>query len=380
LLLLLMSSKRGRKRNDNLPPNRARDVQRAFRARRAAHLQALESRVTELEEENNHLRAALNLPPANRPPLGKGPTGKDKPKNSESSAAGGNHPLLSSRESSSADSPSSIRTGSVSPSSMPSSSTATRSVPVIQSSNWDQSLIMNDQSPELPAASTSTYHLPPMSAPKPIQYNSYPNPAPMTTSRNSLSGGSMYMNYSHSADRPMSSASYTASTTYMVRGDNREDPRQYSYSQPTFSSPHEPSLSHPSPTSPIPHMHPQQQHHNHNPHQQQHPHQHQHQQPHNSHSQHSSHSQHPSHAIHREPTPANSYPGPRRSQTDPAHFQGNVEHFNHLATPLQSQHHIRLPSPPRLQDGSRLHETPAHMNGSQSTRIFDQQGRLHPMS
>ena len=36
---LKMSSKRGRKRNDNLPPNRARDVQRAFRARRAAHLQ-----------------------------------------------------------------------------------------------------------------------------------------------------------------------------------------------------------------------------------------------------------------------------------------------------------------------------------------------------
>lgn len=35
----LMSSKRGRKRNDTLPPNRARDVQRAFRARRAAHLQ-----------------------------------------------------------------------------------------------------------------------------------------------------------------------------------------------------------------------------------------------------------------------------------------------------------------------------------------------------
>ena len=34
-----MSSKRGRKRNDNLPPNRARDVQRAFRTRRAAHLE-----------------------------------------------------------------------------------------------------------------------------------------------------------------------------------------------------------------------------------------------------------------------------------------------------------------------------------------------------
>ncbi|EJD06762.1 uncharacterized protein FOMMEDRAFT_144674 [Fomitiporia mediterranea MF3/22] len=75
-----MSSKRGRKRNDNLPPNRARDVQRAFRARRAAHLQALEDRVAELEEENDNLRAALNLPPASRPPLGRGPTGKDKAK------------------------------------------------------------------------------------------------------------------------------------------------------------------------------------------------------------------------------------------------------------------------------------------------------------
>ncbi|KZT29694.1 hypothetical protein NEOLEDRAFT_1020572, partial [Neolentinus lepideus HHB14362 ss-1] len=75
-----MSSKRGRKRNDNLPPNRARDVQRAFRARRAAHLQAMEKRLEEVEEENSRLRAALNLPPANRPPLGKGPTGKDKPK------------------------------------------------------------------------------------------------------------------------------------------------------------------------------------------------------------------------------------------------------------------------------------------------------------
>ncbi|TBU55317.1 hypothetical protein BD310DRAFT_960926 [Dichomitus squalens] len=82
-----MSSKRGRKRNDNLPPNRARDVQRAFRARRAAHLEALENRVAELEEENNTLRAALSLPPANRPPLGKGPTGKDKPKASGSKSA-----------------------------------------------------------------------------------------------------------------------------------------------------------------------------------------------------------------------------------------------------------------------------------------------------
>ncbi|KAF8558221.1 hypothetical protein OG21DRAFT_1380900, partial [Imleria badia] len=109
-----MSSKRGRKRNDNLPPNRARDVQRAFRARRAAHLQALEMRVSELEEENNCLRAALNLPPANRPTLGKGPTGKDKPKTLDN--PGGSQSTPKSRDSSPiGESPSPRRSESASP-------------------------------------------------------------------------------------------------------------------------------------------------------------------------------------------------------------------------------------------------------------------------
>lgn len=71
------ASKRGRKRNDNLPPNRARDVQRAFRARRAAHLHDLESRVEILETENYRLRQMLSLPPSDRQPLGRGPTGRD---------------------------------------------------------------------------------------------------------------------------------------------------------------------------------------------------------------------------------------------------------------------------------------------------------------
>ncbi|QRV75051.1 Serine carboxypeptidase S28 [Ceratobasidium sp. AG-Ba] len=71
------ASKRGRKRNDNLPPNRARDVQRAFRARRAAHLHELEHRVEVLETENYRLRQMLSLPPSDRQPLGRGPTGRD---------------------------------------------------------------------------------------------------------------------------------------------------------------------------------------------------------------------------------------------------------------------------------------------------------------
>lgn len=71
-------SKRGRKRDDNLPPNRARDVQRAFRARRASHLEALEARVVILEEENARFRLMLSLPPSERSPLGTGPTGRGK--------------------------------------------------------------------------------------------------------------------------------------------------------------------------------------------------------------------------------------------------------------------------------------------------------------
>ncbi|KAG8970254.1 hypothetical protein FRC03_010444 [Tulasnella sp. 419] len=69
---------RGRKRDDTLPYNRARDVQRAFRARRAAHLESLEERVLDLEAENAELRTLLNLPQSARPPLGKGPTGRGK--------------------------------------------------------------------------------------------------------------------------------------------------------------------------------------------------------------------------------------------------------------------------------------------------------------
>jgi hypothetical protein len=61
-------SRRGRKQNDSLPPSRSRDVQRAFRARRAERLAYLEARVVELEAENADLRARLGLPEPIRPP------------------------------------------------------------------------------------------------------------------------------------------------------------------------------------------------------------------------------------------------------------------------------------------------------------------------
>ncbi|WVQ85333.1 hypothetical protein IAT38_007498 [Cryptococcus sp. DSM 104549] len=69
---------RGRKPNDHLPPSRAREVQRAFRLRRAEHLASLEERILHLENENNQLRQLLSLPLAERPRIGSGPTGRGK--------------------------------------------------------------------------------------------------------------------------------------------------------------------------------------------------------------------------------------------------------------------------------------------------------------
>ncbi|QRV93338.1 bZIP transcription factor [Ceratobasidium sp. AG-Ba] len=85
-------SSRGRKRNDNLPPSRAREVQRAFRARRKQHLAALEERIDILETENARLRQMLALPPSDRQPLGRGPTGREPPRRVSTPAASGSAP------------------------------------------------------------------------------------------------------------------------------------------------------------------------------------------------------------------------------------------------------------------------------------------------
>ncbi|KAB5590444.1 hypothetical protein CTheo_6107 [Ceratobasidium theobromae] len=89
-------SSRGRKRNDNLPPSRAREVQRAFRARRKQHLAALEERIDVLEAENARLRQMLALPPSDRAPLGRGPTGREPPRRTGTDAGTSTAPLATS--------------------------------------------------------------------------------------------------------------------------------------------------------------------------------------------------------------------------------------------------------------------------------------------
>lgn len=314
-----MSSKRGRKRNDNLPPNRARDVQRAFRARRAAHLEALEQRVSELEEENDCLRQALNLPPANRPLLGKGPTGKDKPKLNESAQL-----FSSSRDSSSADadSPTSTRTSSLSPSAI-TASMPSRSVQVVDATTPWEPLVVNDHADSQLSTASPTFQLPPMSAPlpsKPFQYPSVYHSPPMhamsPAARHSISGPLYTMDSQtfapQSEDRPMSTT-YGSNGSYMMRMDGmREQQRQpdYSYHQSPYDSHTASSMSAESPPATAP-----------------------------------AHSQ--SHLSQRESYSASlAYPH-RRSQTEPQYTLG----FSHLPPPPPpSQNLMRPQSPLRLQE------------------------------
>ncbi|KAI0297239.1 hypothetical protein B0F90DRAFT_1740393 [Multifurca ochricompacta] len=326
-----MSSKRGRKRNDNLPPNRARDVQRAFRARRAAHLDALEQRVAELEEENGNLRAALNLPPANRPPLGKGPTGKDKPKTPSAPPPRPSAPLDAvSHAGSSADSPTSTRAQSLSPSTITSTMRPSQNaVHSLEGSSWDQGIIMGEeQNHSAPHASSPStgYPLPgvPPHTKPPSQY-SYSSPA-QSSSRTTLPG-TMYMptvpqgtqNFSHPTDRPLSEA--YASGNYPVR-DPRDDQQRFSYSQPSYSGPEAAHLSQHSPSTSL-----------HYPQQQQ-----------------------------RDPSPAQTpLPfAPRRSITDPQGFSSLVNQYPHLPPPPA----LRRLSPPRLAESS--HSVRPSFNGGSS--------------
>ncbi|GLB40518.1 hypothetical protein LshimejAT787_0803890 [Lyophyllum shimeji] len=253
-LFIIMSSKRGRKRNDNLPPNRARDVQRAFRARRAAHLLALEQRVSELEAENAKLRKMVGWPPDDRPPLGKGPTGKDKPSAMDTTTG-----------------KSSSRTSSLSPSAMASSS---RTMHVIDPDAWEQALTMNDHDhpADVGPASEPSYQLPPMATPistKPI-YPSYgtaglSSSLPSSASRSPIppSTSAMYMNspanYSHSSNERHLTGSYS-SPSFVGRGGEMRvgSPRQhYAYHQPAYQN-HDPTMhpqSPPPPSTPPAHSH-----------------------------------------------------------------------------------------------------------------------------
>ncbi|THH10895.1 hypothetical protein EW145_g1020 [Phellinidium pouzarii] len=172
---------------------------------------ALEERVAELEDENDGLRAALNLPPAHRPPLGRGPTGKDKAKTFKREST-------SQADSMAGEGSASPRTSTSSPHSI------IQQLPAIsqpgaagESSGglWDHALTMPQQdeyasdregmqsavSANVPSASTSY-------VPEPhFRFD----PGSPSRSRSSLSGAlyppSGAPGYNHSTDRPSTSSS-----------------------------------------------------------------------------------------------------------------------------------------------------------------------------
>lgn len=213
------------------------------------------------------MRAALNLPPANRPVLGKGPTGKDKPKPytprsqaqtgldhaepvastsaispSSSSSLTPAVPPISRNESPSSGS---TRTHSLSPTNItpalhhsPQQATA--------SMDWEE-VMMRKERPDPHQASpvSAGYPISPLSTTQ--THPSYPYPPASSTSRQ-MTMAQVYM-------QPMPQ-SYTTHTT-----DRQQPPadvysestvdRRYSYSQPSYSSMHDSShMHHPAAHSP----------------------------------------------------------------------------------------------------------------------------------
>ncbi|KAF8529823.1 hypothetical protein JB92DRAFT_2859800 [Gautieria morchelliformis] len=234
-----MSSKRGRKVNKDLPPSRARDVQRAFRARRAAHLEALEDRVSVLEQENSLLRAALKLPPSDRPLLGRGPTGKEKPKSIFGTETP--EPQLVETIRRASVSTASTEASNVSQNRSPNSSTTApyiqgdRSTQSFEFPQWDNALMIHednmvDSSDSSPPAEG---HVPPPLKLSPVSFFNH-HPLPL---RHSDAGGVVSPESVHSRSNSYSQSSSassagpdTFSPVYML-AEMPEDSPNLNYSQ-----------------------------------------------------------------------------------------------------------------------------------------------------
>ena len=180
----------------------------------------------------------MNLPPANRPPFGKGPTGKDKPKRPSARPPRVSTDLeLVSKAGSSADSPTSTRAQSLSPSTTASMLPSSNSVHGLEGGSWDQSMLMgeeqNQHTPHLSPPSTG-YPLPGLrphtKAPSRFTY-----PSPAQSSRTTFPG-TMHLpvtskgpqNFGHPTDRPLTEAH---GGNYPLR-DIGEEQQRFPHSQP----------------------------------------------------------------------------------------------------------------------------------------------------
>lgn len=288
----------------------------------SAYFQALEDRVSELEEENNCLRAALNLPPAHRPPLGKGPTGKDKPRDFEDRG----EPFTPTTSHTGSSPESSTSTGSFSPSTVTGSMRP--SPHSMDGPQWDHALVMEDDpdddshiggmSSSLPSSSTC-YPLPTSTNSSIRRPNSqqYPYDDPV----NRIHMPPIQSGYPESLARP---PNLQYGHSYSARGDlHQPQPQmhqQYVYSAPPFSTHHE-SGSMPSHA-------------------------------------------HPSYAAQsRDDAIGQQQYLHRRSSTDPQGYRLLNNQYIHLPSPQELAQGIRLSSSPRLQNPHGPVASPHHRQG-----------------
>lgn len=220
-------------------------------------MQALEDRVTVLEQENSLLRAALKLPPPDRPLLGRGPTGKEKPK----SIFGHETPEPQLVESIRRASVSTVSTeaSNVSQARSPSSSATApythgeRSTQSFEFPQWDNALMIHedmvDSSDGSPPAEG---HIPPPLKLSPVSFFTHPPlPARHTDANNVVSPESVHSrSNSYSQSSSASSAGPDAfSPAYMLSEMPEDSPNMNYSSQNQRQASH-----HLCPPEPFPHF------------------------------------------------------------------------------------------------------------------------------
>ena len=193
-------------------------------------LQALEERVTELEEENEYFRKALNLPPSTRPPLGRGPTGKDQPYHD---ADRSRRQTISPSGGSSAGSPSSYASSPELGPSMIAPSISSRTMTMIDagsSSHWSDPMVVNERT-SLSHSQTEQGHSLgqpiPILAPMPFKAPNSPNyseriPPPLHSPSSAIYPQKTPTSYSPTSERSIES-NFDSREPRMVRRDARNE-------------------------------------------------------------------------------------------------------------------------------------------------------------
>lgn len=203
--------------------------------------------MAELEEENTYFRQALNLPPPNRAPLGRGPTGKDQPYQDMERTR---RSTVSPSGRSSAGSPASYTSSQGSPS-LIASSLSSRTMTMSEAgSSWTDSMILSERPTHLMQSSSTQIagpSVPPnqpprILAPMPFKANYHDRTIPpLHSSSNPFYPPGTPTNCSPTSDHSMESSMEGTRESIMPR-DIRDDIPRHLYPFPQNYSVNDPNL------------------------------------------------------------------------------------------------------------------------------------------